>query len=100
MNDLKLHSDLDLEVLDGDLALGEPDADNLHLILVSNQGDWKASPLVGAGLQRHTNAPMTPPIRAAIERGIRIQLEADGFSVASVKLTQTNINIDCKWQGR
>lgn len=100
MNDLKLDENLDLEVQDGDLMLVDPGADNLHLILSSNQGDWKSSPLTGAGLHRHTNAPISPGTRMAVERGIRIQLEADGFIVSSVKLAESNLNINTQWQGR
>lgn len=86
----------DLAVADGDLAIGSVGDDNAYLLLVTSKGDWKGSPLTGVGVVRFLNAPDD----RALEREVRIQLEADGFACRSVQLLSDKLKIEAEWPER
>jgi hypothetical protein len=83
----------DLAVAGGDLAIGPVGDDNAKLLLATSKGDWKGSPLTGIGVVRFLNAPDG----RALEREVRIQLEADGFTCRSVQLLSDKLKIDAAW---
>jgi hypothetical protein len=92
MLDLILNGN-DLAVADGDLAIGTVADDNAYLLLLTAKGDWKGSPLTGIGVERFLNGPDG----RALEREVRIQLEADGFICRSIHLLDGYIKIDATW---
>lgn len=80
--DLLLTVDYDLALTEaGDLAVEASDGQHLTLLLLTNQGEWRESPLVGVGLRRYQNAPLGPAETAALQREVAVQLERDGYQV-------------------
>ncbi|GAA4349776.1 hypothetical protein GCM10023185_06770 [Hymenobacter saemangeumensis] len=80
--DLLLDDDYDLVLTPGgDVATGESDDQHIALLLLTNQGDWRADPLVGIGLRRHQSGPLGPTEQAAFNRELAVQLQRDGYQV-------------------
>lgn len=84
MIDLKQTADGDIDMTTGDVQWAATDrATEQHKrdILLSAQGDYKASPLVGVGIVEYLNGNDSDTIR----RDITIQLQKDGVKVRSVQ---------------
>jgi len=83
--DFLLTADYDLAFTEaGDLAVGASDGQHLGLLLLTNQGEWKADPLVGVGLRRYQSAPLGPVEAAGLNREATIQFTRDGFQVLAL----------------
>lgn len=78
---------------DGDLAIGTVADDNAYLLAITAKGDWKASPLTGVNAEQFLNGPDG----RALEREMRIQLEADGFQVRNVRFIDGTFEMDVTW---
>lgn len=76
--DFKLDNDGDLVFEKGDLKLDFSDKQHIKDIISSNTGWWKQFPLVGVGVQYYLNSS---GLQQQLEREIKIQLVADGYSV-------------------
>ena len=75
------------------LALGETLPQNQALILTLHQGELKEAPAVGCGI-----SDMLLDHRPLFWRArIREQLEMDGQTVHSIKITTTGIHIDARY---
>ena len=86
--DLLLGADYDLAFTEaGDLAMGASDGQHLALLQLTNQGEWRADPLVGIGLARYLNAPYGPVQVAQLQREFTIQLTRDGYQVLELDLS-------------
>ena len=86
--DILLTADYDLAFTEaGDLAVGESDGQHLGLLLLTNQGEWRADPLVGVGLRRYQSGPLGPAETAALHREVTIQLTRDGYQVLELNLS-------------
>ncbi len=70
----------------GDLAGGEADDQHVALLLLTNQGDWRADPLVGIGLRRHQSGPLGQAEQAQLQRELSVQLQRDGYQVREVAI--------------
>ena len=81
--DLLLDDDDDLLIAHGDLMVGDSAEQEVGLVLRTNQGDWRASPLTGFGVARRTRNEVN---RTQFERDLTSQLEADGFADSQVTL--------------
>jgi len=85
--DLLLDTSYDLAITDdGDLAVGASDAQHISLLLLTNQGEWRADPLVGIGLRRYQSAPYGRAQAQALQREVNVQLERDGYQVLENEL--------------
>ncbi len=84
--DFKLDSDGDLYINPntGDLEIGFSDKQHIKDILNSNVGWWKQYPLVGVAIQSYLNSSGK---QQQLERIIKIQLIADGYSVERPTIT-------------
>lgn len=78
--DLKLDDsgDLFINPNTGDLEIDFSDKQHIKDIIDSNVGYYKQFPIVGVGVLNYLNGPGTPQ---KLEREIKIQLIADGYSV-------------------
>jgi hypothetical protein len=85
--DLLLGDDYDLDLSSGDVLLGPANDQAAVLLLLTDQGDWRASPTVGIGLRRYQNAPLGPTQRAAFQRAATVQFEKDGFTVRTLTVS-------------
>lgn len=80
--DILLDSTNDLLFKDGDLVIGESEMQEVGLILQSNQGDWKDSPIVGSNLTREVRGTENKLKR---ERNLKIQMKLDGKDYDKIK---------------
>lgn len=98
MIDLKQTADGDIDMTTGDVQWAATDrATEQHKrdILLSAQGDYKSSPLVGVGIVEHLNGNDS----ATIRRDITIQLQKDGMTVRSVGIdTNGELTIDAEYE--
>ncbi len=82
--DILLDDDDDLLFEDGDLVVDESSDQEVGLILRSNQGDWRASPMTGFGLQQRIRSQTK---RTEFARALGAALDFDGFVQSVVQLS-------------
>jgi len=80
--DIILDEDNDLLFKNGDLVLGESEMQEVGLILQSNQGDFKQSPIIGSNLTTEIRGSENKVKR---ERNLRIQMKLDGKNFDTIK---------------
>lgn len=85
VNDILLDEDDDLQIVNGDLVIGPSEEQEVGLILRTNQGDWRASPLTGFGVARRARNEVSS---SEFERELDTQLRLDGFNDTQVRLTE------------
>lgn len=81
--DILLDADDDLLIEGGDLVADDSAEQEVGLILRTNQGDWRDSPLTGFGVARRTRNEVNP---TQFARDLSSQLELDGFAQNQVNL--------------
>lgn len=86
-------NEYDLETEGGDFVTGESESQAVELVLLSKQGEWKQFPETGCDIGKSRNGA----INVLLERNIRVQLQADGFSIEKLKITETGIEINGKY---
>ena len=90
MQDILLSPDYDLKFSiapngDEDFFIGESTQQEIQLIILAEKGDWKFSPVLGAGIRRFIHGGSQ---QRQFESDIRLQLSADGMTVSKVQATQ------------
>ena len=80
----------DVIVANGSLAIGDVDEQALKLLFVSAPGEWKEHPTAGIGVK----AMQHGAVDRFTERAIRVQLEAAGFSLKKLSVSEAGIDID------
>jgi hypothetical protein len=85
--DFQLSPTYDLATAAGDFVTGEADEQHQALLLLTFPGEWRQDGLVGVGLVRYQSGPMDDVRRGALQRALTIQLERDGYRVASVAVS-------------
>lgn len=91
--DIITDSDFDLEIINGDLAVLESDAQHIDHIITADKGHFRQFPLVGVGIEKFLNHSTT---EQEIRQAIKLQLEADGFMVGTIKVVGQNIEINAE----
>ncbi len=71
----------DLLIENEDLVIGESDNDYINDIIVSGQGDYKETPLIGVFINKYLQSPFDISV---IEKAIKEQLKSDGYLQAKV----------------
>ncbi len=89
MQDIKLTDDYDLKIQNGDFVIGNSETRHVEHLLLSFQGEWKESPLTGCNIKNAKNGS----INRMLDRHIRIQLEADGFDLEEMNLSEQGVQI-------
>jgi hypothetical protein len=93
--DILLDDNGDIALLNEDLVTGPSDWQHVHDILESYPGSYKQFPLVGVNVTKAVNGP----IDGSLRKEIMLQLEADGYSVRSIVLTEQELSIDAQRNG-
>lgn len=75
MKDILLNENNELEIINGDFAVGESELQEVAIILQLRQGELKSDPALGVNLQHYANSKEN---RTAVERVIKIHLQRDG----------------------
>lgn len=92
MRDILLTPDNNLLIENGDWQEGDSHHQHIELLLTSLPGQWKENPETGVGLSLSQNGV----IDGFIKRTIAVQLEADGFKLDHLQITEKGISIDAK----
>lgn len=92
MKDFIIDQNSNLLIEDGDWLLGDSHHQHIELLLTSLPGQWKENPEAGAGLALSQNGVAD----SFIKHTIAIQLEADGFKLDNLQITENGITIDAK----
>jgi hypothetical protein len=89
--DLILDADNELNIANGDFVLDESKEQDIHLILVSHEGAWKQSPLLGVGINRNISQPFdkNPFLKGRIFK----HLEYDDIELERLDIIESMINI-------
>ncbi len=95
MNDIRLTNNYDLDIKKGDFVIAPSEERHVELLLISFQGEWKESPLSGCNIQEAQNGK----INRMLDRHIRVQLEADGFELEEMNLSEKGIQIKGQYNG-
>ena len=90
--DIKVKRDRFGKIVSG-LALGEILHQNQAIIISIRQGDLKASPSIGVGLEDY----LLSHDLSGLQREIRQQMELDGQRVNQVQVTSRLIILDAKY---
>jgi len=93
MKDLLLTEDYDLQVKNGDFMIGDSQQQSIELLLRAKQGEFKANPEAGCDILSAKNGA----IERFLDREIRVQLDADGFQLDHLNLTEKGIDISGKY---
>jgi len=80
-----LMRDDDLNIVGGDFEMGISDPQHVYHILLNAKGSYKQFPLTGIGKAKYINAPLGAELR----REIQLQLQADGYRVTSLTVSET-----------
>lgn len=85
----------DLSIEDGDFAKHDAHQQHIKEILITSKGSLRQFPLVGCNITDFINAPWSLKTQVALEKTIRLQLEADGYTIRKVNAKSLdNIEID------
>jgi hypothetical protein len=84
----------DIEFLNGDLKVDTSDAQHIEHVLIAFPGNYKATPLLGVGIEDYLKAPLTPLVRQSLEREIKLHLETDGAKETFVSIDNNIANCE------
>lgn len=87
--DIRVDSDNELIIVDGDFDIELSDQQHIKDILESGQGNWKQNANVGVYIGNMLNGPFG----LQEERFIRQQLANDGYSSVQLVMKEGKINI-------
>lgn len=93
MKDLLLTEDYSLQIKNGDFIIGDSQEQSVELLLLSKQGEFKTNPEAGCDILSAKNGV----IERILDREIRVQLDADGFELENMSLTEKGIDISGKY---
>lgn len=85
---------VDLELSGGQMAVGDVTGQNQYLLLYSHKGDWKEHPALGAGIADIANDHDLHHW----ERLIAKNLEADGLTIETLKLTTDKLTLKARYR--
>ncbi|MBR6287595.1 MAG: hypothetical protein IKR18_11590 [Bacteroidaceae bacterium] len=93
MRGIRLTEDMDIEIIDGTVAVGDVLLQNQALILTLHKGELKERPAVGVGISDMLldHDPLLWKTR------IKEQLEMDGQTVNEVRITTSGIYINAEY---
>ena len=97
IQDLLTDENYDLLLVNGDFVFGPSDEQHLALLHLTSQGEWRQSPLTGINLLRYQSGPLDNTRRAALQREGTIQLERDGYRVATYTVNaEAQLSLDAR----
>lgn len=94
IQDILLDDNLDIQLRDGDFAVGEATKQSQTLLLLTNKGEWKQSPARGVGVVNF----LETADNAALAREIRSDFTADGMKVLGIKLDGTTLDVEAYYE--
>ncbi len=86
--DILLDENAELIIENGDFKVGPSDKQSIQSILNAFPGWWKQFPTMGVGMMQYLNSKDK---QQEIERNIRLQLQADAFTVDNIIIQGTTL---------
>ena len=80
VKDIILGEGYDLMIQAGDFKSDFSDDQHISLLLLTNKGGWRQSPLTGIGIITYLNTPVGPLELDSLKQAIKIQLQLDGYN--------------------
>lgn len=94
MKDFLFNDDLDLQIADGDLVVGESTAQHQKTLILADKGEFKEVPMRGIGGRRFLEDHTTDNLA----REIRTEFAADGMTVRNIKIApDLTIQVDANY---
>lgn len=93
VRDILLADDGELAIVDGDFVIGDSTKQNQKLLLISQKGEWKQSPLTGVGIDNWLKDETQGGLKAEIKQ----QFKADGMTINSLIVNGQTITIDATY---
>ena len=93
MKDILITEDFDLDIVNGDLAVGSSQAQQPQLLLNTSPGEWPNAPTTGIGIARYIESAD----QASLARRIQTELTADGMQVNRINIDGSNIKIEASY---
>lgn len=81
-SDILLDNNGDLAIDGNDLVIGDSLTQEVELLMQTNQGEWKRSPLLGPNLIEKINSGASP---REIKQSVKLSLEMDGKDYNELK---------------
>jgi hypothetical protein len=91
IKDILLDDFLDLEIQNGDFAVGDSTGQHFISLLSTNKGEWRFAPYLGVNLSNYVNQDQN---ESTIKLEIRKQCEADGANIKSINIENGKIRIN------
>jgi len=86
VKDIMIDDDADLVIKNGDFYVADSDQQHVTLIINTSPGHWKKFPTCGVGI---INYLASSGKGAELKRSINVQLDADGYKVNRVELSES-----------
>jgi hypothetical protein len=93
MEDLLLNTAKELDVQNGDFVTGESTLQHQDLLMMTNKGEWKESPLVAVGAAGF----LKDNDFAGLMAEVKTQFEKDGMTVKKISFDGENLNTDAHY---
>lgn len=93
MKDILLTSDFDLDIVNGDISVGDSQVQQPQLLLNTSPGEWPNAPTTGIGIARYVESAD----QASLARRIQTELTADGMRVDRINIDGSNIKIEASY---
>ncbi len=94
MRDILLAENNDLKIENGDFVIGDSTDQNVELILRIAPGELKEHLETGVAIDR----AISGNIDRFLDRTIRVQLEADGYEIETLKINENGITIEGSYE--
>ena len=93
MNDILLTTDFDLDITNGDFAVGSSKTQQPQLLLNTSPGEWPNAPTTGIGIARYVESAD----HESMARRVQTELTADGMRVNRINIDGSTIKIDATY---
>jgi hypothetical protein len=94
MQDFLLDEEYDLKIENGDFVIGDSDAQNQLLLLLSAKGDFAEYPDSCVGARRFLETAET----SALAREIDQEFTRDGMKVKEITINIPNVSVDASYK--
>lgn len=93
MKDILLNTARELDIKNGDFAVGESTLQHQDLLLMTNKGEWKENPMIAVGAVGY----LKDEDEAALMAEVKQQFEKDGMQVKQIFIEDGKLNIDANY---
>lgn len=85
MKDILLDDSGEIQIVNGDLKVGEADDQNVGFIFEGFKGEFRSTPALGFGASARLKKIENP---AQFKRDLKVELERDGYKTTNITLSK------------